>query len=287
MNNLDTSKYRLAKSIDLFWSKVDRGLPAVCWNWLGGFRSGGYGRFYFQGKDFCAHRLAYELEKGLLPDGYFVCHKCDNPPCCNPDHLFAGTQADNLADMVAKGRSGKGEKNSQAILTVSAIIEIREQVKSGKSRESLAQKYGVNASTITNIWLADSWQHIAGDVGEAIKLQGSNVHFAKLVESDIPIIKKRLLDGESRKRIAEDYKVDRGTIELIALGRIWKHVCSKDISKQCRNFSQKLTLEQVKVIKSRLKLGQTNKEIAADYNVQPEQIRRIKTGDRWGNIDSP
>ncbi len=91
---------------DSFWSRVDRREPDECWPWLGARRGRmGYGLFGFKHRRAVpAHRMAYLLSKGDIPKGMFVCHSCDNPPCCNPAHLWLGTHADNMADRHAKGR---------------------------------------------------------------------------------------------------------------------------------------------------------------------------------------
>ncbi len=85
------------------WERVNK--TDSCWLWTGATSSANYGQIRFA-KDKCVltHRLAWEVTKGAIPDGLYVLHRCDNPPCCNPDHLFLGTAADNTADMMAKGR---------------------------------------------------------------------------------------------------------------------------------------------------------------------------------------
>ncbi len=90
---------------DPLWSRVDK--TGACWTWTGRRNAGGYGVLRIRGRSskiLFAHRLAWELTNGPIPDGLFVCHHCDNPPCCNPEHLFVGTPKDNCHDMMAKGR---------------------------------------------------------------------------------------------------------------------------------------------------------------------------------------
>lgn len=89
----------------MFWARVARRGPDECWEWRGSRNAKGYGQVTNQGADRIAHRVAYEIAKGAIPSGMMVCHTCDNPPCCNPAHLFVGSNADNIRDKVAKGRS--------------------------------------------------------------------------------------------------------------------------------------------------------------------------------------
>ena len=100
-----------------FWSKVDVQGPDDCWLWKQSTDRHGYGQTGHDGLHWSAHRLAWQLSNGPIPDGLFVLHHCDNPPCCNPAHLFLGTQADNMADMVSKGRAnldnGRGKPLSE------------------------------------------------------------------------------------------------------------------------------------------------------------------------------
>lgn len=130
-----------------FWVKVKRGGPDECWPWLASRRDpDGYGAFRLNDKQNSAHRVAFILAGGSLPPGALVLHRCDNPPCCNPRHLFAGDQAANIADKVAKGRQAKGPRK----LTQAQIDAIRqacprpgERFKWGTGTE-LAAQFGIS-----------------------------------------------------------------------------------------------------------------------------------------------
>lgn len=124
--------------MDRFWSKVDRRGEGECWEWSSARFRRGYGAFWFEGKQCYAHRFAYELVNGPIPDGKSICHSCDNRACVNPAHLFCGSQADNLSDMVAKGRQ-------QTKIPEVVIASIRREHGEGKgSIRSIARQYAVS-----------------------------------------------------------------------------------------------------------------------------------------------
>lgn len=127
-----------------FWSKVSVGDPYECWTWNAKKNEKGYGVF----QDKKAHRVALELLEGPIASGSVVCHRCDNPSCCNPNHLFVSTIAANNADAAAKGRSVSGDRHPKAKLTDAQVVEIRESDLSGRA---LAKKYGVSESTISGV----------------------------------------------------------------------------------------------------------------------------------------
>ena len=118
----------------LFWSKVDKRGPDDCWEWTGAISTSGYGHIGLDGKARRGHRVAWQLTNGGIPDGLCCCHHCDNRKCCNPNHLFLGTVADNNRDCEEKGRGNhpRGENHGRAKLTVMDVQFIRHWLKIGK-----------------------------------------------------------------------------------------------------------------------------------------------------------
>ena len=140
--------------INRFWSKVKIASPDECWEW-GGYIGppGGYGRLQVNHVPLYAHRIAYVLAYNEIPSGGIVCHSCDNPKCVNPAHLWIGTQADNVADRVRKGRTARqyGESAGNAKLTRSTVLEIRRKFSEGVRQVQLAREYGISKPHIHSI----------------------------------------------------------------------------------------------------------------------------------------
>jgi hypothetical protein len=137
-----------------------------CWLWSGAKDGGGYGMISIGGRMFKTHRLVWEIANGTIPKGLQVCHSCDNPSCCNPDHLFLGTHRDNMQDKVRKGRPNggggwekiRGEGNGSAKLTQSQIDEMRILHSQGISERKLATKFGISKSQAHRIIARQSWK---------------------------------------------------------------------------------------------------------------------------------
>jgi hypothetical protein len=171
-----------------FWARVQK--TDDCWLWTGSTKHG-YGQVNWNGRKFIAHRAAYILTYGAIPDGLFVCHTCDVPACVRPDHLFLGTHADNMQDKVAKGRQVRGddqwlrrypqrrtygdanpsrkhperhirgENHANAKLTEQDVRDIRAQYASGSvTYKHLAKQMGVSETLIRLIVVGKRWQHI-------------------------------------------------------------------------------------------------------------------------------
>jgi hypothetical protein len=143
----------------IFWEHMNMQGKDDCWDWQYATTQKGYGVFLLNGKQLYSHRVAYSLIYGEIPCGMEICHKCDNPLCCNPAHLFAGTHLENMLDMKNKGRSPdlKGEKSGGAKLTNEQVITIRN---SNKSQCTLAMEYGTSQAQISRIKSRISWNHI-------------------------------------------------------------------------------------------------------------------------------
>jgi hypothetical protein len=147
-----------------------------CWRWTGRKVQDGYGYFQVKKKRYIASRVAYFLHFGIDPSELNVLHTCDNPPCCNPEHLFLGTQPQNIADMVSKKRNKSmplnqnrqhihpemvtGSKNPRSKLTEDQVKSIREQLSKGITAREIAKQFNVHASLIGHIKHRRNWTHI-------------------------------------------------------------------------------------------------------------------------------
>lgn len=155
-----------------FLEKVDKSCISDCWEWIAGKCGAGYGAFWLNGRQVGAHRVSWELYKGPIPDSLYVLHKCDNPGCVNPAHLFLGTHSDNIQDAIKKGRLKSmenlpkdtiGEKNGRAMITreqAAIIKKIWKERENSLTKTELAKRLGISRPIVRNILLGKTWRHI-------------------------------------------------------------------------------------------------------------------------------
>ena len=158
---------------DRFWAKVNITGTNGCWEWTA-YRTGcGYGQLGAGGRKegvLYAHRLSYEIHVGAIPDGMFVCHRCDNPPCVNPAHLFLGTPEDNSHDARDKGRLVTpvlfGENAAPAVLTEVQAREILARRQGGEILRTIASDYGVTITTVSYLARGKTWKHLTEGIAK-------------------------------------------------------------------------------------------------------------------------
>jgi hypothetical protein len=143
-----------------FWARTRQ--DKECWEWQGACSNRGYGVVKLHGVQWYAHRIAWVLGHGPIPVNHVICHRCDNPRCCRPSHLFLGTAADNAADRDSKGRDGfaHGEVNGQAVLRATDVRAIRDRHAAGDTQIAIARAFGVSKMTISLIVRRKRWAHV-------------------------------------------------------------------------------------------------------------------------------
>lgn len=214
--------------VERFWAKVekDEGENA-CWNWIGcrvktkyGLK---YGLFQWKGRLRPAHCVSWEIENGPIPRGLWILHKCDNPPCIRPSHLFKGNHEANMADMVAKNRQARGskvgypshrshenrqmgEKHSFAKLTAEQAQQIPLLRQQSLSQYEIARHFGVSRSTVQQVLRGASWKSVV-----AVSGTGPDARF-KLNEDQRRQIRQLLDAGQPRHEIAAHFGISCSTV---------------------------------------------------------------------------
>lgn len=167
-----SARKRWGDPVSRFWSRVDK--SGDCWLWTGCTgRTSPYGLVRWGGVQTCAHRVAYVLSGGKFSNGPFVLHKCDNPLCCRPEHLFSGTQMDNMKDCINKGRSAKGaalnhppqdgENNNNSKTTASVIKEVKRMLENGDRQSDVASSTGLTRANVWAIAHGKSWRTVGNE----------------------------------------------------------------------------------------------------------------------------
>lgn len=238
--------------VDRFWSKVNK--TDGCWTWTASVNAKGYGQFGpFQNRHHdLAHRVAYQLTVGPIPQQLCVLHRCDNPPCVRPDHLFLGTRADNNRDMANKKRSALGDKNGSrknpervagernpmAHLTSGDVTSIRSRyAHEAVSGRTLAAEYGISESAVYRILNDQAWQSVEPMRQLVLPKRhaqryafpetrhyatGERSGKAKLTQVDVEAIRERRDQGETFSSLGKAFGVSPSNIRWIVAGRTWR-----------------------------------------------------------------
>jgi hypothetical protein len=189
-----------------FWSKVKIGKPDECWNWTAGTAPGGYGAIWMKGKMIRAHRVSYYCFNGDPPnDKPLICHKCDNPKCCNPAHLFAGSSKDNSEDMSQKGRNQKGECHYSKRHPEKIIRGAKHYSNMHPEKVASGERNGARTRP----------DRVA---------RGERQGLSKLNTSAIYEIRRLFEGGASKACIAKQFGVTRGCIIKVLRKKTWAHL---------------------------------------------------------------
>lgn len=209
-----------------FWNKIEKMKNDGCWLWIGNKTRGGYGSFTLNRKRLLAHRFSYSLACGNIPEGLCVCHTCDVRLCVNPSHLFLGTIADNIHDMVSKGRNARGESVAGSRLTPELVSLIRYVYSSGeKTLDEIAKEFGLNSDYVSRIVSGKAWKHIAFSVSKPCRgfhHRGEKSSSSKLTWEKVRLIRDKYRSGLLQKEIADEFGISQTAVSDIVRGATWK-----------------------------------------------------------------
>jgi len=216
-------------------------LDSKCWIWSMKLNNEGYGSAFLYGQSYSAHRATYLLFNGAIADGMYICHKCDNPSCVNPDHLWSGTPQENTDDMIKKGRDKKaiGLNQPNALNLGREIIDsiFDDFLNKNMSRNQISRKYKISSNVITKI-LTGAHHSVDNliftreielsinkrktNYHKMIRVSGENHHNAKLTRDDVKQIRSMWENGLNQVKLSQIYGVRQGYISKIVNGKMRK-----------------------------------------------------------------
>lgn len=197
-----------------------------CWNWQKLLSPTGYALIGHEGFTWRGHRLTYTLFRGPIPEGLQACHRCDNPKCINPAHIFLGTTKDNLVDAAKKNRTAHSERNSKAKLTSEQVVEICQRYENGERVRDLVAVFGVSKSMVYYVLGGEYWTRTERKIPKPRKTGTPGTMSPKAKLNDEKVRAIRMLRGQNDRlrELAIEYGVRFDTLVHIACGRGWSHV---------------------------------------------------------------
>lgn len=227
-----------------FLSKISKSDETGCWMWSAGKTGQGYGAFSIDGKNRPAHRVSYELFKGPIPEGLFVCHDCDTPACVNPDHLFLGTHQDNMDDRSKKGRTPalpdthsnvewnlkrvlnmpKGSENHATRYSDEQVLEIHRLRATGLGPKPISESLGVKEMFVQDVIYGRARRYLHPDPDIRGKLRRENSPRqagirTKYSDETVAEVRRRLSNGDKGSKIANELSVPRSFVYDVSMGR--------------------------------------------------------------------
>lgn len=207
-----------------FWTFVDR--SGECWNWLGPVSWCGHGQFGIGTRKYYAHRLSYLISHHEIPENAHICHHCDNARCVNPDHLYAGSALTNVRDAYARHRiiPVSGDRHHRTRIADSELATIRQRLLDGETAPTIANDYGVSASTINRYWEGGT-RGLQALPRRTTGKRGSDHSQSKLSDTDVRAIRQTYASGSASQRaIAQQYGMSVTAINKIIRYQTWTHV---------------------------------------------------------------
>lgn len=302
----------LLSIVGRFWSKVAFGEGDACWEWTGTLNSRyGYGMFHIvEGKPILAHRFAYILSRGHIPDGLVLLHSCDNRPCVRPEHLKPDTQQANMDDMWEKGRGPSGERNAARLypervargerqgtskMTDARVLEMRERHARGDSIGVLSREFDLSSSNVSLIVTGRRWSHVGGPLrpvlaaGERVVQAYGDKHWtrrtpgmvrgelngnAKVTAEQVIQIRERVAAGELQKAVAAEFGLSGATVHAIVSGRAWAEIGGP--VRAVPPGGAKIDMEQATAIAGRQRAGEKDEALALEFGVSTATMVAIR-----------
>jgi Mor family transcriptional regulator len=263
--------------VNRFWSYVDVRGEDECWEWTGARHKSGYGRVKHEAKTLLAHRVAWAVHDSD-PGDLLVLHTCDVPACCNVAHLFLGTNADNTADAVSKGRHVHGESSGVAKFSETEVLDIRSRRQAGETYRAIAERYGASIAAIYSIAHGVTWGHVGEPVDHSLLHQNT-----MLTSQGVRDIRRRYAAGETQADLAREYGVSPSNMYAVVNNKTWRDI--DRIPEQNRDPGTKLTVTKAREIRIRFADGETQANLARVYGVTQSNIYAIVNHKTWKHIN--